>query len=215
MGKTFLSQIGLMTIEDKNAIENKLQIIADNVQTLAKKVNDSNSSIQNVRSSTSEELQAIRSHLCQIEKKNFEYNEASRNNISDITSNINNIIAFQQPMNEFLYNMENNNKNCHKEFIKLLESLQQCCEDQKKVTEEYNTIMCSFLTEITTILKAQYKNISRINDNDENLYKLSHSIDANVNKISENYVKNQDIKVVEDFLRLIIVNQLMDNVDLK
>ena len=214
MGKSFLSQIGLMTIEDKNAIEDKLQILVDNVQALAKEVNGVNRSIQDIKSSTREELQVISSYLSQIEKRNFEYNDEVRNNLGDIISNVKNIIAFQQPMNEYLHNMENDNKNCQKEFINLLESLQQCYEGQKKVTEEYDIKTLNFLTEITTILKAQYKNISCINDNDENLYKLSQSIDININKISENYVSKQDIKIVEDFLRLIIANQLMDNVDL-
>ena len=214
MGKSFLSQIGLMTIEDKNAIEDKLQILVDNVQALAKEVNGVNRSIQDIKSSTWEELQVISSYLSQIEKRNFEYNDEVRNNLGDIISNVKNIIAFQQPMNEYLHNMENDNKNCQKEFINLLESLQQCYEGQKKVTEEYDIKTLNFLTEITTILKAQYKNISCINDNDENLYKLSQSIDININKISENYVSKQDIKIVEDFLRLIIANQLMDNVDL-
>ena len=214
MGKSFLSQIGLMTIEDKNAIEDKLQILVDNVQALAKEVNGVNRSIQDIKSSTWEELQVISSYLSQIEKRNFEYNDEVRNNLGDIISNVKNIIAFQQPMNEYLHNIENDNKNCQKEFINLLESLQQCYEGQKKVTEEYDIKTLNFLTEITTILKAQYKNISCINDNDENLYKLSQSIDININKISENYVSKQDIKIVEDFLRLIIANQLMDNVDL-
>ncbi len=214
MGKSFLSQIGLMTIEDKNAIEDKLQILVDNVQALAKEVNGVNRSIQDIKSSTWEELQVISSYLSQIEKRNFEYNDEVRNNLGDIISNVKNIIAFQQPMNEYLHNMENDNKNCQKEFINLLESLQQCYEGQKKVTEEYDIKTLNFLTEITTILKAQNKNISCINDNDENLYKLSQSIDININKISENYVSKQDIKIVEDFLRLIIANQLMDNVDL-
>ena len=214
MGKSFLSQIGLMTIEDKNAIEDKLQILVDNVQALAKEVNGVNRSIQDIKSSTREELQVISSYLSQIEKRNFEYNDEVRNNLGDIISNVKNIIAFQQPMNEYLHNMENDNKNCQKEFINLLESLQQCYEGQKKVTEEYDIKTLNFLTEITTILKAQNKNISCINDNDENLYKLSQSIDININKISENYVSKQDIKIVEDFLRLIIANQLMDNVDL-
>ena len=214
MGKSFLSQIGLMTIEDKNAIEDKLQILVDNVQALAKEVNGVNRSIQDIKSSTREELQVISSYLSQIEKRNFEYNDEVRNNLGDIISNVKNIIAFQQPMNEYLHNIENENKNCQKEFINLLESLQQCYEGQKKVTEEYDIKTLNFLTEITTILKAQNKNISCINDNDENLYKLSQSIDININKISENYVSKQDIKIVEDFLRLIIANQLMDNVDL-
>ena len=214
MGKSFLSQIGLMTIEDKNAIEDKLQILVDNVQALAKEVNGVNRSIQDIKSSTWEELQVISSYLSQIEKRNFEYNDEVRNNLGDIISNVKNIIAFQQPMNEYLHNMENDNKNCQKEFINLLESLQQCYDGQKKVTEEYDIKTLNFLTEITTILKAQNKNISCINDNDENLYKLSQSIDININKISENYVSKQDIKIVEDFLRLIIANQLMDNVDL-
>ena len=189
MGRTFLSWMGLMTIEDRNAIETKLQSLADNVQTLAKEINV-------IR----EQIQSTDSRLSQMGKSNIEYNDEYKHGLSDIRSTLRDIMEFHHDIKKQSHKMEIEHENWQNTSIRLLEKLQQCYDEQKKATEEYNAKTCNFLSEIAAVLNAQYKNIS--------------CIDANINVISENYVKKQDIKTVEDFLRLIIANQLMDNIDL-
>ena len=178
-----------MTIEDRNAIETKLQNLADNVHTLAKEIN-----------TIREQIQSTDSRLSQMEKNSIECSDEYKHGLSYISSTLGDLIEFHHDIKKKSHKMEIEHGNWQNTSIRLLEMLQQCYDEQKKATEEYNAKTCKVLSEIATVLNAQYKNIS--------------CIDANINVISENYVKIQDIKTVEDFLRLIIANQLMDNIDL-